>query len=107
MEITIGPETRDLLYIVLRKLDAIQLKLNLINKKENIEMADLTKLTSDVAANRSAVDSAVTLLKGLKDALDAAGTDPVALAALSASLETETSDLAAAVVANTPVAPTP
>lgn len=75
---------------------------------EEIEvMASLTQLTADVAANRSAVDSAVTLLQGLKAALDAAGTDPTALARLSADIEASTAALAAAVVANTPAAPTP
>lgn len=56
-------------------------------------MTLLSDLQADVAAEDTVIDSTMTLLKGLKAALDAAGTDPVALAA--------------AVAANTPAAPAP
>lgn len=78
----------------------------LLYRKVNRIMADLTQLTADVAAEVTVDESAITLLAGLKAQLDAAGTDPVALAALSQSLETEQAKLAAAVVAYTPAAPT-
>lgn len=68
-------------------------------------MADLTTLEQEVAENKTVTESAVTLLKGLKAALDAAGTDPAKLKALSDSLSTQTDDLAAAVSENTPAAP--
>lgn len=68
-------------------------------------MSDLTQLTADVAADTSVDQSAIVLLQGLKAALDSAGTDPVALAALSTQLETNAAALAAAVTANTPAAP--
>lgn len=77
-----------------------------LNRKGKVVMADLTKLTADVAAEVTVDESAIALLQGLKAQLDAAGTDPVALAALSQSLEDEQAKLAAAVVANTPAAPT-
>lgn len=67
-------------------------------------MSLLSDLQADVAAEDTVIDSAVALLKGLKDALDAAGTDPVALAALKTDLEAKTAALAAAVAANTPAA---
>lgn len=67
------------------------------------KMADeLTVLEQEVAENSTAIGSAVTLLQGLKAALDAAGTDPVKLKALSDQLSAQTDALAAAVVANTP-----
>jgi len=68
-------------------------------------MAALDDLTAQVAANTTVIDSAIVLLEGLKAALDAAGTDPVKLKALSDSLAAEDSKLAAAVAANTPAAP--
>lgn len=68
-------------------------------------MAILDQLQADVTANGDAIQSAITLLEGLKTKLDEAGTDPVALAALSTALEAQTAALAAAVVANTPAAP--
>lgn len=68
-------------------------------------MALLTDLEREVQENNDAVASAIVLLKGLKDALDAAGTDAVKLKALSDSLSDQTDSLAAAVVANTPTPP--
>ncbi len=67
-------------------------------------MAALDDLRTEVEEQGSVVDGAVTLLVGLKAALDAAGTDPVALAALSAQLDANTKKLADAIVANTPAA---
>jgi len=66
--------------------------------------AELDKLEADVAAEATVVDSAIALLQGLKAALDAAGTDPAKLAALSASIEEKTAALASAVTTNTPAA---
>jgi len=68
--------------------------------------AQLDQLTADVTANTSAVQSAIVLIQGLKAQLDAAGTDPVALKALSDSLEASTQSLANAVAQNTPAQPT-
>lgn len=87
------------------RLDQILAALHTLTIQENTLMADLSVLTTDVAANKDAVASAVTLLEGLSAALAAAGTDPAALAALADSLSTNTAALAAAVTANTPAAP--
>lgn len=67
---------------------------------------ELQELTDKVAANSVVIDSAVELLNGLKERLDAAiaSGDPAALVALSASLGTDTQELADAVAANTPAA---
>lgn len=73
--------------------------------KQNFKiMADLTELTAQVEKNTTVVESAIALITGLKAELDAAGTDPVALKALSDKLGSETDALAAAVAANTPAA---
>jgi hypothetical protein len=68
-------------------------------------MADLTALTAQVTTNTTVIESALTLIQGIAAALAAAGTDPVALAALQTQLATEDTKLAAAVAANTPAAP--
>ncbi len=68
-------------------------------------MATLDQLLIDVRENSDAVDSAVVLLKGLKEKLDAAGTDPVKLKELSAAIDAQTAKLAAAVVESTPDEP--
>lgn len=71
-----------------------------------VEMSnELDDLKTKVAASGDATDSAVILLKGLKAKLDAAGTDPVALKELSDSLGTNTDELAAAIIENTPAEP--
>lgn len=68
-------------------------------------MADeLAGLTAQVAANTTVIESALTLIQGLKAKLDAAGTDPAALKALSDSLGAEDQKLADAITANTPAA---
>ena len=90
---------------IVKALQAIDARTRSIQQMEVTEMADLTQLTADVAANNDAVQSAITLLNGLKAALDAAGTDPAALKDLSDKIEASTAALSAAVVANTPAAP--
>lgn len=87
-----------------QKLDFI---IKLLKKETEIIMSNadqLAKLQADVTAETTVNQSAITLLQGLKAQLDAAGTDPTALAALSASLEANTQALSDAVTANTPVA---
>lgn len=65
-------------------------------------MSQLDNLTAQVARETEVTASAVVLLKGLKTALDEAGTDPDKLAALSKQLGQNSDDLAAAVSENTP-----
>lgn len=72
------------------------------NKKLNKIMAALEDLQAKVETSATVTDSAVILLKGLKDALDKAGTDPAKLKALSDQLGTNTQELADAIKANTP-----
>ena len=68
-------------------------------------MDPLAQLQADVAAETTVNQGAITLLNGLNAQLQAAGTDPTALAALSASIESNTAALSAAITANTPAAP--
>lgn len=68
-------------------------------------MSALDDLAAAVAAEDTVIDSAITLLNGLKAALDAAGTDPTKLAALSSDITAKTAALSAAITANTPAAP--
>lgn len=86
---------------------AVLSMLTTIIDKENIMAGELAKLTQEVAETKSVMQSAKALIVGLKEKLDAAGTDPAALAALSAELDASQNDLAAAIAANTPAAPTP
>jgi len=87
------------------KLDRIVSLLHQVLKKENALSVELDNLTAQVKANTDAEQSAIVLLGQLSDLIKAAGTDPVALAALTAELDASKTALAAAIVANTPAAP--
>lgn len=62
-------------------------------------------LKAKVDAEKTVVDSAVALIKGLSAQLAAAKDDPAKVQALADALDAQTAELSAAVVANTPVAP--
>ena len=90
----------DVIEYKLRRLDAIEDKLEKI-------MSAMTDLQASVSAEDTVLDSAVTLIKGFAAQLTAAGTDPVALAALKTDIDAHAQSLAAAVAANTPAAAPP
>lgn len=72
---------------------------------EVVMSAELDALTVQVAKNTDVEAGAVVLIKGIKAALDAAGTDPVKLNDLKASLDSSASALAQAILENTPAQP--
>jgi hypothetical protein len=88
------------------KLDQIISLLGASVAREQTIMNELDNLTQEVSETKSVEASAVVLLQGLKERLDAAGTNPAALKALSDDLKASTDVLAAAVAANTPADPT-
>lgn len=90
-----------------KKVDAIGRQEGRVLRQGDKIMATLADVQAKVTAEGTVVDSAVTLLKGLKDQLDAAiaSNDPAAIQALSDSIGAQTDQLAAAVAANTPTAP--
>lgn len=68
-------------------------------------MASLDDIAARVKAESDVVDSAVALINGFKDKLDAAianGADPAKLQQLSDDIGSQTDRLSAAVAANTP-----
>ena len=91
--------------------DVIMSKLNhleaLLTRSFKAMANELDALTAKVTANGTVIDSAVTLIQGIKAALDAAiaSGNPAALQALSDSLGTQDARLAAAILANTPALP--
>lgn len=89
---------------ILSKIAEILTAVNLLG---NTMANELETLQASVTASGDATDSAVILLTGLKAALDAAiaSGNPAALQALSDSLGTNTAELAAAILANTPAIP--
>ena len=84
------------------KLDRLLQMVEAVLGKEFSRMSQaLDDLATQVAANTSVEESAVTLINGLAAQLAAAGTDPAKLQSLQASLKASAGDLAAAVAANT------
>lgn len=81
--------------------------LDAIAQLENKTMAALDALEAAVARETTVINSAIILLQQLSAAITAAGTDPVALKAITDNLNTNTDALAAAVLANTPADPVP
>ena len=104
---TISQAEFNLLARVEHRLQEIELLLAHVLLTERKIMSALTDLQAAVTAEDTAIASAITLLNGLKAALDAAiaSGDPAALTALSTDIANQTAALAAAVTANTPVAP--
>jgi chromosome segregation ATPase len=88
-----------------RKMDRLLQMTEAILEKENGMSQALDDLATQVTANTTVEESAVTLIKGLAAQIAAAGTDPAKLQALQASLKASADDLAAAIAANTVAAP--
>ena len=93
------------------KLDAILTQLGVdhrllqaVKTEEDNIMSTVDDIQADVTKEDTVIDSAITLIKGLADALKAAGTDPAKLDALHADITAKSDALAAAVAANTPAA---
>jgi hypothetical protein len=94
---------------VFAKLEEIFNRLGVIERLLSIRgeqiMSALDDLTAQVAANTSLESSAVALIQGIPALIAAAGIDPAKLIALQTQLTLSATALAAAIVANTPVAP--
>jgi predicted histidine transporter YuiF (NhaC family) len=76
----------------------------IIIKQRKISM-DVQTILDKVTAEKTVVDSAVALLGSLSQAIKDAGTDQTKLQAISDALDGQSSELAAAVAANTPTPP--
>jgi hypothetical protein len=83
----------------------IEYKLTKILEGLNKMSKEFDDLTEQVHTNTVALDSAVVLINGIADRIAAAGVDPTKLKALTDELRTKDEELAAAVLAETPVLP--
>ena len=84
------------------RLSDISRKLDLVLNQQEKIMANIEALVSQVAANATVIDSAIVLINGIAARIDAAGVDPVKLAALVDELKAKDDALAVAIAANTP-----
>ncbi len=94
-----------------KQLDRIERDLSEIKsllaglKAQGVAMSkELDSLTDKVTETVTVEQSAIELLNGLSGQIAALKTDPAALQALSDSLAAKSSELAAAITANTPAA---
>ncbi len=99
--------TRRHAHEILQRLVALSLQMSALQQEIDKMAGELDELKANVEANGQVEASAVALLQGLKAQLDAAiaNNDMGAVKTLADTLGTQTSDLAAAVTANTPSAP--
>lgn len=88
-----------------KKLDTVITLLGRLLNQEMTMSKELDDLAAQVAANTQVEQSAVTLIQGIAAQLAAAGTDPAKLSALHDQLKSSADALAAAVLQNTPSAP--
>lgn len=87
---------------VMPALGRIEKSLAVISTKEDTLMKTADELLADVQAEETVGDSMAVLLTELKTRLDAAGTDPSKLQAISDDLAAHQTAWASAVAANTP-----
>ena len=87
-------------------IEDIKRKLSKLFRQGEEVMADLTALTAEVERNTAVDQSAIALLTGLAEQIEALKTDPVALQNLADQMRGSSDALAQAVAANTPAAPT-
>lgn len=89
-----------------RALARIEKSLETLHRKADKMAGELDALKAAVQRNTDVEESAIVLLKGLKDKLDAAiaSGNPADLQALSDALGAESTKLADAVTQNTPAA---
>lgn len=86
------------------RLKRIEQKLNFLTFLFQLQgvmiMQELDDLTAEVNDTDGVIQSAIVLIQGLAAKIAAAGTDPVALKALTDSLNSNKTALAAAIAAN-------
>lgn len=90
-----------------QKFDEILALLRGLSQKGDDMSAEIDRLAASVKANADAEQSAATLLGELSGLIRQNATDPAALTKLADDLDAQRTTLAAAVVTNTPAAPTP
>lgn len=116
-EVKLSPFKRkvlDELVFLRNTVTEILVRLTKVAQTEGTQMALLDGIRDAVAANTSVDQSAILLLQdltariaALADQVANGTVDPAEVAALAAELQARNAELAAAVVANTPAAPTP
>lgn len=89
---------------VMRRLDALDEKTDLILDRQETIMATMAELEAAVTRNTEVDESVLTLLAGISQQLKDAQNDPAKIAEVIAKLDANTQKMADAVTANTPSA---
>jgi prefoldin subunit 5 len=86
---------------ILRRLDAIDRNIKSLKKTitqgDSDIMADLSRLTQEVAETTEVAQSAITFIAGLSEQIRELSTDPAALEALADELDATQANIAAAI----------
>jgi hypothetical protein len=93
----------------LRRLDRIESALETIIERLQKMSLDFFRLETEVSENTTVIQSAVTLLTGIAQAIRDAAADQTKILSLADTLDQQTAALAGAIAANTgaPAEPTP
>jgi len=92
---------------IARRLGRIEKALTHIIEKVEQMALDFTRLETEVSQNSDVVQSVITLLTQIADAIRDAAANQQKVEALATKLDAQTQALADAVAASTPVEPTP
>jgi signal transduction histidine kinase len=89
-----------------RRLGRIEKALTHIIEKVEQMALDFSRIEAEIAENNSVIQSVVTLLQNVANAIRDAAADQAKVVSLADQLDTQTNALADAVAASTPAAPT-
>lgn len=92
---------------IARRLGRIEKALTHIIEKVEQMALDFARLETEVSENSSVIQSVITLLTNIADAIRDAAANQAKVEALATQLDGQTQALAAAVAASTPAEPTP
>lgn len=90
-----------------QQLARLQQGVSLLLERIDKMSPELQRLTDEVAETKQLAASSVTLINGLAQQIRDNANDPAALNALADDLDGSNKEIADAVTANTPAAPTP
>ncbi len=92
---------------IARRLGRIEKALNFIIERFEKMALDFARLEAEVSQNNDVIQSVITLLTNIADAIRDAAANQAKVEALATQLDTQTQAMADAVAASTPAAPTP
>jgi hypothetical protein len=102
IHVHVHPGGEDSLSEILKLVKQVHAGIGKILTNQEQEMADLTRLTTEVSETNGVVDSAIALLNQLADLIRQTAGNQAEAEALADSLDAKQAELAAAIASDTP-----